>query len=374
MIRLLAVVTIVLAAVYAALIRTLANAVIYPRRARPTKILGTLEPSEVVLSSTPLTRFKGTIGLLYDDETKLAVMKPGARLHEGGAGVVRTLDTPTVLHGNTLARATGNIFEPTDVTEHPPESVDINTDSAVQPAWLYTGTGDQASTWVIHVHGMLAGRDSALRSAHALRNSGWTSLVISYRGDGEAQGERRQASTLGQAEWQDLDAAVTFARAHGAKTVFLVGWSLGATLALYESEKGANRNFINGLVLVSPVINWARSIRFGMTQNRIPAWLATSTLAALSFTVTSRLLGLKRPLLLPPELPRVSVPTLIIHSNGDRTAPFDVSAAFADSSDLVTLETFPPSPHAMEWNADPDRFATTIYEWLSPLVEGPSAN
>jgi hypothetical protein len=374
LIRLLVVVAIVLAASYAALVRTLANAVIYPRRARPIKILDMPGPSQVVLSSTPLTRFEGTLGLLYDDETKLAVLKPGTRPSEDGGGVVRTLTTPAGLSANTLGRASGNMFKAGNATGRPPESVDIATGSTAQPAWLYTGTGEEASTWVIHVHGMLAGRDSALRSAHSLRDSGWTSLVISYRGDGEARGERRKPSTLGQTEWRDLDAAIGFARTHGARTIFLIGWSLGATLALYASEEGKNRAFIDGLVLVSPVISWERSIRFGMTQNRIPAWLATSTLRALSSPVTSRLLGLQRPLLLPAELPHVSVPTLVIHSTGDRTTPFDVSAAFADSSDLVTLETFPPGPHAMEWNGDPARFATTVKDWLSALTRTPSTD
>lgn len=368
MIRLLALVTIVLAAVYAAIVRTLARAVIYPRRSRPTKIIRTIDSSRVVLSSTALTAFQGTIGLLHDNETKLAVLKPGARLEEAGAEVVRTLATPAVLRANTDARATGNIFEPHAVTGPPPESVAIATGSTTQAAWLYAGTGQQSSTWVIHIHGMLAGRDSALRGVHSLEPSGWTSLVISYRGDGEVQGEPRQPSTLGQTEWRDLDAAITFARVNGARTVFLIGWSLGATLALYEAQEGTNRAFINGLVLVSPVINWARSIRFGMTQNRVPAWLAASTLGALSSPITSRLLGLEEPLRLPTELPEVSVPTLIIHSDGDQTAPFDASVGFAGSSDLVALEIFPTSPHAMEWNSDPARFATKIQVWISSLT------
>jgi pimeloyl-ACP methyl ester carboxylesterase len=370
--RLLALIGLVLAGAYAVLIRALARAVIYPRRARPTRIIEVPGPSEAVLSSTPLTRFEGTIGLLYDNETQLAVLKPGVHINEGSKAVTRTLATPSALRANTDARATGNIFTPDSVTGLPPESVDIQTGTAAQPAWLYAGTREEASTWVINIHGMLAGRDSALRSAHALKDSGWTSLVISYRGDGEAQGEHRQPSTLGQAEWHDLDAAITFASTHGADTIVLIGWSLGATLALHEAQRGTNRTSIAGLVLVSPVINWARSIRFGMAQNRIPAWLAGATLGALSHPITSRLLGLAQPLAFNSNLPYVSVPTLVIHSAGDRTAPFDVSREFAEASNLVTLETFPPSPHAMEWNADPDRFATTLRDWISSLTTDPS--
>jgi pimeloyl-ACP methyl ester carboxylesterase len=343
----------------------LARAVIYPKRSRPTHIDEVRAGGDVVLSSTALSRFPGTLGLLYDGELKLAVLKPGTQVLKNPERVVRTLAAPAPLLGGTEGRATGNVFGPEDITGTPPESVAIDGGHQLQPAWLYRGAGAAKSIWVIHVHGMLAGRDSALRSAHAVASAGVTSLVVSYRGDGEAPTETAGPSHLGQTEWNDVDAAVAFAQVNGATSVILVGWSLGATLALTAVEQGHSRALVSGLVLVSPVISWAQSIRFGMRQNRVPAWLASLTIAALSLPGTSTLLGLTQPLELPDVLPTVSVPTLIIHSEGDRTAPFQTSRDFAALDEAVELDEFPACPHAMEWNTDPARFSAAVQRWIA---------
>ncbi|CAM5539552.1 alpha/beta hydrolase family protein [Leifsonia shinshuensis] len=365
------VIIVVLAVGFGAVTLVLARAVIYPRRARPTRILGVSGPFEVLLSSTPLTRFEGTIGLLYDNEEKLAVLKPGVRFEDGVEGVFRTVQSGSDLRSDAAARACGNVFEPGGVGTARPASVDVRTDAGIQPAWLFPGVGSQASTWVLHIHGMLAARDSALRSVRAVDGSGVTSLVVSYRGDGEAADETSCPSALGQDEWPDVDSAVGYALEHGAHRIFLVGWSLGATLALYEAERGNHRRAIDGMVLVSPVVNWARSIRFGMSENRVPRWLTSSAIAALSSSWASRLLGLKSPLVLSDQLLSPAAPALIIHSRGDRTAPFASSSALAAASDHVELEEFPSCPHAMEWNTDPDRFSHVVRNWMDTRQSSP---
>lgn len=350
---------------YGVITLLLARRVIYPRRAQPTRIISTRGTSEVVLSATALTRFEGTIGLLYDHETKLAVMSPGTRVEDGDAGIVRNLARPADLHANTEARACGNIFRPDEVTGTSPQPIEVPTTAGALPAWLFPGSGPSSTTWVIHVHGMLAGRDSAFRSVRAISGSGWTSLVVSYPGDGEAPGEAPRASALGQTEWEAVDDAMGLALSRGAKRIFLVGWSLGATIALYVAERGSHRDAIGGMLLVSPVLNWARSIRYGAAQSRVPALIAASAIRALSSPTGARLLGLDRPLSLPAQLPVPTVPTLVIHSEGDQTTPFASSSAFAASSDLVELVEFPPCPHAMEWNTDPVRFAHVAQRWIA---------
>lgn len=359
-----AIAAVVLAAAYCAAVLLLARAVVFPQRARPTKIVQVSPDGDVELSSNPLTRFGGILGLLYDDETKLAVLTPAVDASEGGSTVRRHLAEPATLEADTDGRAAGNVFTPTNVTTTPPASVEIHTDHASQPAWLYAGTGAESATWVIHVHGMLAGRDSALRSVQAVAGSGYTSLVISYRGDREAAGETREPSALGQAEWQDLDAAIAHARSQDAARIVVVGWSLGATVALEETARGQQGASIDALVLVSPVVSWARTIHYGMARQRVPRWLASSAIALLSSRLGARVLGLPVTLRLTETLPTVSVPTLVIHSEGDLTTPFAASEAFAASSACVALEQFPASPHAMEWNAAPKLFAAHVNDWI----------
>ncbi|MDN4648515.1 alpha/beta hydrolase family protein [Curtobacterium sp. PsM8] len=356
---------VVLAAAYAAAALFLARAVVFPQRARPTKIVSVGDDGQsVVLSSNPLTRFDGILGLLYENETKLTVLAPGAKVAGDGSTVTRHLAEPAPLERGTDGRAAGNVFTAVNVAETEPVDVVIDTDHAPQPAWLYAGVGTNSSTWVLHVHGMLAGRDSALRSVRALAGTGYTSLVVSYRGDREAAGEGRTPSTLGQAEWRDLDSAIAYARSRGAARIIVVGWSLGATVALEEAEHGPQGAAIDALVLVSPVVSWARTIHYGMARQRVPHWLASSAIALLSSRLGARLLGLPVTLSLSEALPVPGVPTLVIHSDGDLTTPFAASRAFAASSPLVDLVQFPSSPHAMEWNADPERFAANTRDWI----------
>jgi len=359
-----AIAVVVLAAAYCAAVLLLARAVVFPQRARPTKIVRVSPNGDVELTSNPLTRFGGILGLLHDDETKLAVLTSAVDDEDADGTVVRHLAEPAALKAGTDGRAAGNVFTPTNVTTTPPASVEIHTDHASQPAWLYAGTGAESSTWVIHVHGMLAGRDSALRSVQAVAGAGYTSLVISYRGDREAAGETREPSALGQAEWQDLDAAIAYARSQGAARIVVVGWSLGATVALEEVTRGLQGASIDALVLVSPVVSWARTIHYGMARQRVPRWLASSAIALLSSRLGARVLGLPLTLSLTEAVPTVSIPTLVIHSTGDLTTPFAASEAFAASSDRVVLEQFPASPHAMEWNAAPKLFAAHVNDWI----------
>ena len=84
--------------------------------------------------------------------------------------------------------------------------------------------------WVIHVQGIRTSRLVTLRSVEVAKRAGLTSLVITYRGSGD--GPPASASTLGQREWSDLADAIAYARAHGAASVYVVAWSMGAGLAL----------------------------------------------------------------------------------------------------------------------------------------------
>lgn len=355
---------VLVAALYAAAVYVLAHAVVYPRRAKPTAIVAVPSATDVVVSANQLTRFRGTLGLLHDEETKLAVLAPGEV--DGGGGTVRreVLSASEIMAG-TEGRACGNVFEVDAVADEPPTEVQIGSGGGSQPAWLYAGTGSAASTWAIHVHGMLAGRDSALRSAHSVAAPGHTSLVVSYRGDGDQPGEKRMPSMLGQTEWEDLDAAIGFALNSGATRIVVVGWSLGATIALEQQRRGAHHGAVHALVLVSPVLNWRQTIHFGMSQQRVPRWLASSAIGALASTAYARLLSLPRPLELPQALPAITTPTLIVHSAGDRTTPYSASEQLAATSSLVTLDTFPDSPHAMEWNLDPTRFQRSVNAFIS---------
>ncbi|WP_457826784.1 alpha/beta hydrolase family protein, partial [Staphylococcus aureus] len=61
---------------------------------------------------------------------------------------------------------------------------------------------------------------------------GITSLLVSYRNDGEAPRSRTGTYALGATEWRDVDAAIGYARRQGARRVLLMGWSMGGAIVL----------------------------------------------------------------------------------------------------------------------------------------------
>ena len=111
----------------------------------------------------------------------------------------------------------------------------------------------------MQVHGRGTTRSEALRAVPVFHALGITSLVVSYRNDGEAPRSRTGTYALGATEWRDVDAAIGFARRRGARRVIVMGWSMGGAIALQLALNSAHRDAIAGLVLDSPVIDWRDS-------------------------------------------------------------------------------------------------------------------
>jgi acetyl esterase/lipase len=196
------------------------------------------------------------------------------------------------------------------------------------------------------------------------------SIVPSIRGDGEGPDSPGRVFTLGQSEWLDVEAAVKFAINQGAQNILLIGWSSGASMALRLAVSSKYKKVISGLVLISPVLNWRNSILHSASNAGVARGAAQIAVTALSSPLISRILGVREPLRFEEinwtERPlERRLPTFVIHSKGDRTAPFGDSDQFANlNADCVTLVAVEPSEHALEWNADPERFDAHLQRWL----------
>lgn len=77
--------------------------------------------------------------------------------------------------------------------------IPINTPAGAASAWLIEGEED-CSTWAIHIHGLGSTRAGTLRGAQVAAEMGYTSLVISYRNDGEGPRFGTGCSMLGFTE------------------------------------------------------------------------------------------------------------------------------------------------------------------------------
>ncbi|WP_181364967.1 alpha/beta hydrolase family protein [Arthrobacter sp. HMWF013] len=233
------------------------------------------------------------------------------------------------------------------------------------PAWLIPGTAQRP--WVIHVHGLGGRRATGLRTAPFFQRLGCTQLLISFRGDPDAPPTPDGKHHLGLSELADVEAALDYAAAHGAGSIIISGWSMGATMALAAAHTSGHRDLITGLVLTAPVLDWHRTLFSHTASRRLPTALAMGVLRILRGPL-HRFAGLAQPLdlrtldftaMAPP------VPAIILHSVGDASTPIRISEDYAARfPDLVSLVRFPACRHTQEWNRDPALWENAVEGWL----------
>lgn len=346
-----------------------AKRVIFPRRQPETKVLS-VGTSSIRLGRTPLSSVAGPMGILYNGERTHAHMSAITAADPSNRWVERELihASPGLAEAKTV-RVTGDVFGTPAATGAVAADVDIRVDAGLAPAWELRVPGSQVpDVWAIHVHGAMSGREAVLRSVHTTNQLGFTSLVPSYRGDPDNPRGPKIGSSLGQAEWLDIEAAVSYAREHGARRILLIGWSLGATLSLSCVARSNVGGTVDGLVLVAPILNWKSSIKENVRNARLPAAIAAAATRLLSVPATSRWLGTAEPIrfaaLAFESTATLDIPTLIVHSTRDRVAPYrDAQTLARRIPSLVTLEAFDSDAHALEWNIDPARFSDVVTSW-----------
>jgi pimeloyl-ACP methyl ester carboxylesterase len=201
-------------------------------------------------------------------------------------------------------------------------------------------------------------------------DQGYTSLVVSYRNDGEGPHHGSGRSTLGATEVDDVDAAIQYAVRHGAQQIVLFGWSMGAQIALQLATRPQHQQVIAGLVLESPVLDWVAAIKANCARAGLPAAAGLLALPWLAAPFLARAIGL--PACIPlrdldwiARAHELAVPTLILYGKDDDSAPAAVSRELAVlRPDLVQLELF-DAEHTSTWNSDRDRWRSTVATWLT---------
>ena len=250
------------------------------------------------------------------------------------------------------------------------EDVAIETELGPAPGWLVPAD-TPSSRWVIGVHGRAVRREETLRAVPVFRAAGYTSLLISYRNDGDAPASPDGRYGLGDTEWRDVAAAIRFAVDHGATDVVLMGWSMGGATVLQTVTRSDLAGVVRGIVLDSPVIDWVTALRFQGELLGLPSPIRSGVIALLGMKWAGRLTGQHVPI----DLKRLDfvrrsadlhVPILLMHSDDDRFIPATASLALAAARpDIVTYERFNVAGHTRLWNFDRDRWNRAIAHWLA---------
>lgn len=255
------------------------------------------------------------------------------------------------------------------------DNVVVETPLGPAPAWHVpaASTGDQPNTrWLIQVHGRGAKRGETLRALPPAFSRGWDSLVVSYRNDGEAPESLDRRYGLGGTEWEDVVAAVRYAREHGAREIVLMGWSMGGAITLQAVLRSAEvRAQLVGVILESPAIDWVDILRFQGAMKGLPPRLSDLVTRLLSAPLAVDVTGIAAPIDLQSldavaRADEFDVPILLLASEDDGFVPIDGARRFAAARpDLVQFEVFTGAGHVKLWNRSPERWTGLIEAWLA---------
>ncbi len=321
----------------------------------------------IVLPRNALTEQEGIWGITNGDG---AYGQIAALISQDAETVERSFRTLT---GRFIAGEMVT-FDPYAEGENPKDAFALDYDEVrvpgelgVNPAWFVDG---QRDTWVIIVHGEgLDERRQALRILPALVDGGFPTLVITYRNDGAAPDDGG-FYRWGLGEWQDVDAAITFARTRGAEDFVLYGFGMGATIVTMHLHESDFVGDVLGVVLDSPVLDLGGVVDDIAEERGIPGLVNGAAKA-----VTRIRFGLEWGEL--DQLNRADefdIPMLLLYGTDDAVAPVATADAFAAAlPDLVTYERFQDAAHSELWNIDPERYNAAVLSFLIQ-VGGDSTN
>lgn len=230
------------------------------------------------------------------------------------------------------------------------------------PAWLLPGSG--GPRWVIAIHGRGAGRGEAMRILPTLAELGLPTLVPTYRNDVDAPASPDRAYHLGDTEWHEIDAAMTYAFDHGAQEIVLYGWSMGGAIALQTVVRSSCAGSVVALILDSPVIDWRDTLRANGRVNRLPR-----PAAELGLWIVQRQLGIDLDDFdWVDRVGELSRPMLIFHGPEDAFVPWKRGLALSKARpDLITMITYEGAGHTKSWNVDPTGYETAVRDFLTNL-------
>ncbi len=237
------------------------------------------------------------------------------------------------------------------------------------PAWYVPGQG---STWLIYTHGRASSLREGLRVARVAHREGHPALLISYRNDeGAPRGDGM--AKFGLDEWEDLEAAIVYAKTRGAADVILGAGSMGGAITLSLFEHGsAQAQSVRAVVLDSPALDIGRQTRLAAEAMGMPG-----VITELGLVLASWRFGLDWEAMdYLSAVDDVKVPMLVLHGAADSLITVEANRPVFEALNKqgnATLEIVPGAHHLGVWNRDRAGFEGRVGQFLARIGGGAAA-
>ncbi len=364
-------------AVIGGFVAAVARAVVTPDRKRVERVpIHAVDPGRmtVTLERTADTELQGRYSLWFGGGT--GHMRVGEVLGTTDTTVTRRIiaidaGDPTAAR---RGRWGGWFYLTPGELDVPVEDVDIPTPNGPAPAWVVRAD-DPDAPWAVLVHGRGVTRAETIRAVPVFRAAGYSVVLASWRNDGVAPRSDDGRYGLGSTEWEDVDGVLRWLAAQQARSVVLMGWSMGGAVVLQTLVRSRFAGLVDGIVLESPVVDWYAVLKSQSRVLKLPRPVRKIAQRILRTPVLHHVAGLHHPVDLR-ELDMVaradelSVPILILHSDDDGFVPSSASHELARvRPDIVRLEVQTTARHTKLWNHDADWFDARILAWLTEVVQ-----
>ncbi len=248
------------------------------------------------------------------------------------------------------------------------EAVTYQSPLGPMDAWYLDG---DEPIWVIHVHGLGATPAEAEHLFEPIQRAGYPQLAITYRNDDGQPEDPSGLYQYGETEWEDIKAAMDYAKDNGARGVAFVGYSTGASHVLaFAFRYGIDD--IRGMVFDSPNINLGNTVDYAASQRRMPVlpMNVPPTLSMTSKFATALRIGVNWRTLDYVERAKSSLrnPVLVFHGTEDARVPLSQSEAFAEAvPDRVRLITVEGAGHVGSYDTEPQLYVNEVIAFLDSL-------
>jgi pimeloyl-ACP methyl ester carboxylesterase len=194
-------------------------------------------------------------------------------------------------------------------------------------------------------------------------------VVLRYRNDPGVPTDD-DLLRLGSAEWQEVEAAMTWAQEQGAERFVLYGWSMGGAIVMQALDRARDRDRVDAVVLDGPVLDWIDTLHLQAQDRGLP-----TVLADVAAQVTEWRIGIEfDDFDWVTRADEIDVPVLAFHGPDDTYVAWEPTRDLAAARpDVVTFVQVDGAGHTRSWNADPEGYSEAVQRFLAETVASGSS-